>query len=578
MAGEIAYKLTADEAQALQAVSRLSREFGLNETAIKKSIEATKELERTQQQMSREGQRMFDETRTSTEKYNAEVARTKELLARNAIDAETYRRKIDQLSESHKGAFGGEALGNLKSFAMSFVPAITAAGTLKQILEELSRLKSEAAARDRSAEMSEGSLAEVAGGDPQRFQALVAQSRGIAASAGMDRNQAAALTFAAASAGALDQVGTFAKLHGQGIVSDPEQLMRATQTIQTSLGAGQTGDLRAITSRLLAAGEHSPQKIAQLGPAAALAGVNAGDAGVNVNELLAAVAVQSKATGDSSIAGTMQKSLQKTLAALRGGSTKNEAGIATDEEGHILDQKAQKLRDDARPYLAKAGPGLMGELHAIQSMRLDPQQLQKLFGRQEGLMAYNLLLRNEGEFNQAVGEVGAAPGRDLTGRVLGLTGNDPRLAAAGQVRLQTAAAEEAAGGLGAKENAITAIFAHEQRQMLAAGETTKAAIRTTALGIMSAIPGSRAAEARRQIRNKVADDDSRLLVSSVQALGGEDAVYGAKGGWDTDSEGRASFERAAEKLERAAAALQESVRGKATLGGPNHNPGVPISP
>src|SRR5271157_1643285 len=120
MAGEIAYKLTADEAQALQAVARLSREFGLTEGAIKKAADASKELERGQQQMSREAQRMWEDTRTSAERSNAELARAKELFDKGAIDAETYGRRVKQvnqeIADSHKSAFGEAAVRGLENF------------------------------------------------------------------------------------------------------------------------------------------------------------------------------------------------------------------------------------------------------------------------------------------------------------------------------------------------------------------------------------------------------------------------------------------------------------------------------
>jgi hypothetical protein len=638
MPGEIAYKLTADEAQALQAVSRLSREFGLNETAIKKAVEATKELDRTQQQMGREAQRIFDETRTPLEQQQIQMQKLDELYKANKIDAETYGRAVHQVQGSHQQAFGPEALSALKNFAAGFMPAISAAELLRHTLEEVAKLKSEAAQRDRSAEMSEGSLAEVAGGDPERFKALVNQSRGIAASAGMERNQAAALTFAAASAGALDQVGTFAQLKGQGIVNDPEQLMRATQTIQTAMGAGQTGDLRAITSRLLAAGEHSPQKIAQLGPAAALAGVNAQTAGVNVDELLAAVAVESKATGDASIAGTMQKSLQKTLSALKGGESAGsgytqeqydqeakalakaklelqheisadrahmtasqrraadpakwdarrlvlkdaeqalrkkkatiEHGIQTDEEGHILDQKAQALRNDARSVLAKAGPGLMDQLHAIEAMKLDPQQMQKLFGRQEGLMAYQLLLRNEAEYKSAVGEVRAAPGKDLTGRVLALPQNDLRLAAAQQARVQTSAMEGAQAGMGTEENLYNAVRAVQDA---AYGDSAwKVGAQRTAAWATTLLPGAHGRVLRDEATTGAGLNDTRehfqLWKKIVEQQGGYEAVKAQDKGGRFEER----FAAAVEKFERAAGKIGG---GRATLAAPNSDPGQPV--
>jgi hypothetical protein len=588
MAGEIAYKLTADEAQALQAVARLSREFGLNETAIKKAADAAKELDRTQQQMGREAQRVFEATRTPLEQQLAQLQKLDELYKANKIDAETYGRAAQQIADkqaeaykqvadAQKNAFGEQAKAALQSYASTANLIGNTISLISDRMKAIVELRKEAAASDRSAEMSEGSLAEVAGGDPEKYKALVKQSRGIAATAGMDRNRAAALIFAAASAGSLDQVDTFAQLHGQGIVSDPEQLMRATQTIQTAMGKG-NGSLRDITSKLLAAGEHSPQKIAQLGPAAALAGVNAQSAGVNVDELLSAVAVESKATGDSSIAATMQKSLQKTLAALKGGKP-GEGGIETDEEGHILDQKAQALRNDARTVLAKsADKSLMGQLHAIEGMKLDPQQMQKLFGRQEGLMAYQLLLRNEGEFKQAVGDVGAAAGKDLTGRVLSLPGADAQAAGAKAIRVQEENAKVSLAGsqIGVQRNIDDAIYAKLEADLatgkIKPGRFTSAEGEIANLQAFKADPLMRQGELRRQVQEKHAlDDNPELYAQYVQARGGESKVFPQAGNFfdNGDTKELAHFREVTKDLRDAAGNLKAAGQARPTLSPPN---------
>jgi hypothetical protein len=570
MPGEIAYKLTADEAQALQAVARLSREFGLNETAIKKAVEAAKDLDRTQQQMGREAQRIFEETRTEAERYQQELARLKELHEKNAISADTYDRAVKQVKASHASAFGQQALAEMQSFAQSFLPVTSAADALLQTLTKINEAKQRGAEADRTAEMAEGSLAEVAGGDAQQYKKLLAKSRSIAANSGMSRQQAAALTFAAASAGAVDQMDVFAELHGQGIVQDPENLMRATQTLQTSLGRSQTGSLRDITSKLLAAGEHSPQKIAQLGPAAALAGVNAQDAGVSADELLAAVAVESKATGEAGIAGTMQKSLQKALSRLRSGKDEQGQIISTDEEGHLLDENAKKVRAAVQATL-HGKQGLMSQLHAIQRLGLSDAALQKLFGRQEGLMGYKLLLRNEAEFNEAKTSIGGAAAKDLVGRVLTLPQNDARAAGAKLVRqAESEQAEAESAAYGSATNAADAVIKNWTTQQIKQGSHWTAGFNRFADAATGWIPGVRGEQAREILRSGESGLGGGNLVSAVNALGGENAVFGKQKLSDGGEKTRQAFERAAEKLSQAADALKNSAqRPRPTLLAPD---------
>jgi len=577
MAGDIAYRLTADEAQALQAVARLSREFGLNESAIKKAADAAKELDRTQQQMGREAQRIFQETRTPLEEYQQQLEKIDKLYQQGAIDVETHGRATTQAADRYNTAlkqvhsqqeatFGSKAISQMQSFASSITGVTSATQLLIDAMDKLNAAKERGAQSDRTAEMAEGSLAEVAGGDPEQYKKLLDKSRGLAAKSGMSRQQAAALTFAAASAGAVDQMDVFADLYGQGVVQDPEALMRATQTLQTSMGRKQTGSLRDITSKLLAAGEHSPQKIAQLGPAAALAGVNAQDAGVSADELLAAVAVQSKATGEASIAGTMQKSLQKALARLRSG--KDEAGneLATDEEGHLLDQSAKAVRAAVRHKLSGA-QGLMGELHAVQSLGLDDAALQKLFGRQEGLMGYKLLLRNEGEFNEAKAGIGSAAGKDLAGRVLALPDADARAIGAKLARTGAAQQEEAeAAAYGSETNAVKGVLASAHAHMISHGEGATSVMQDVVEGTFGRIPGINRAQARYFLREDKTDLDSAHLVAAVKQLGGREQVFGA----NAKGAGVDKFDRAVSELANAAQNLNTAQqRPRPTLAPPN---------
>ena len=603
MAGDIAYKLTADEAQALQAVSRLSREFGLNETAIKKAVEATKDLDRTQQQMGREAARVFEQTRTPLEAQLGQLQKLDELYKANKIDAETYGRAAEQtaqkqaedykkVADAQKPAFGEQAKASLQQYANAATLVENAIGAINERLKAAIELQKQAASSDRSAEMSEGSLAEVADGDPEKYQQLLATSRGIAAKSGMKREQAAALTFAAESAGNLDEVGTFADLYQQGVVQDPEALMRATKTIQTATGEENSGSLRDITSQLLAAGHYSPQKIAQLGPAAANAGVNARDAGVTEQELLAAVAVESKATGSADLAATMQKSLQKTLAALKSNKAGKPGEIATDEDGHILDQKAQILRDDARIVLAKSeDKSLTGQLHAIQGMKLDPQQMQKLFGRQEGLMAYNLLLRNEEQVHKATRDILLAPRENLVGKTLALTGADEQGAAAKAARVQEEGAKVKLAGskIGVARNVEDAAYAALEAKY-STGELKPRMFHTPESEITTLQGWKQDTMLRKgHLRSEVLgegsngqwklDNNPELLAQLVQAEGGEEKVFGDRQNWHggKDTSGLEHFKEVTKDLRDATGNLKAAFQAKPTLGGPGPDPGQPVS-
>jgi len=304
--------------------------------------------------------------------------------------------------------------------------------------------------------------------------------------------------------------------------------------------------------------------------ASAHAAAFAGGAGVSPQELLSGTAINAAVLdpeGGASQGGTAMRSLLASLGRLRSGTG---AAFETDEEGRPLTQKAAELRAGVHAGLSKAGPGLLGQLEAIEKLRLDPGQLFTAFGRKEAVTAYSTILANRRGFTASLADQAEASHIGLFGKTMALTGADPQLAAAHDVRRQQAGAEEASGFLGTEENAIQSVFAHQRARQMSMGQTARAAFgRVMEEDLFPFIPGARRAAAQRLITGHALDDDKALLYRSVQALGGENAVYG--GG---DTEGRAAFERAAAAIERAA---EKMAGNRPTLGTPNHDPGVPVS-
>lgn len=78
------------------------------------------EAQRKQNDMLREAQRLFDQTRTDAEKYADEQSRINELLDEGYIDADVYQRAIEMIGEKYKGAGDGakffeDLTGDLKN-------------------------------------------------------------------------------------------------------------------------------------------------------------------------------------------------------------------------------------------------------------------------------------------------------------------------------------------------------------------------------------------------------------------------------------------------------------------------------
>ncbi len=203
MAGEIAYKLTAEEKQAVDAIRKVAEAYEKVEGGAKKVNEATRTLQKEQEEMGRAAKRIMDENRTDAEKYADKIKKIEDLFRRGLIPLKDYQRATKRVSDEYhsvgqaaEGAFGVKAIDTLKNYVMGVASITGAISAVTKELKEIDAIRERAAAKARESEFSYGSLAEVSEGSPQQFKKNLAMARGIAAKAGMSEHQAAKLTFA----------------------------------------------------------------------------------------------------------------------------------------------------------------------------------------------------------------------------------------------------------------------------------------------------------------------------------------------------------------------------------------------
>ncbi len=105
------------------------------------------EAQRRQNDMLREAQRLFDQTRTDAEKYATEQARINELLDAGVINADTYQRAIEMIGEKYKGAGDGakffeDLTGDLKDAFLDL--AVSGENSFDAIAKSIKRAALEA--------------------------------------------------------------------------------------------------------------------------------------------------------------------------------------------------------------------------------------------------------------------------------------------------------------------------------------------------------------------------------------------------------------------------------------------------
>lgn len=109
-----------------------------------RAAEAAKEAKRLQDQVGRDAKRVYEETRTPLERFNAKFADLTKLVSIGAIDWETYRRAVaaakDELKKADDAASGAaERQRELEGNAKRFTEA--AKTPLQKYQEEVTRIK-----------------------------------------------------------------------------------------------------------------------------------------------------------------------------------------------------------------------------------------------------------------------------------------------------------------------------------------------------------------------------------------------------------------------------------------------------
>ena len=167
-----------------------------------------------------EASKIFDMTRTSAEKYAAEVAKLNGLLAQGAIDQDTYNRRIKQLDSEMQsaGAFASNAAMTVKSAMTSLFDGIFEGGTKAgEVIEGLGKKLAAMALQESVFRLLSSLMPKTFGADG--FIPLLANANGNAFAGGK--------VTAFASGGIVNSPTTFAMRGGMGLMGEagPEAIM-----------------------------------------------------------------------------------------------------------------------------------------------------------------------------------------------------------------------------------------------------------------------------------------------------------------------------------------------------------------
>jgi hypothetical protein len=393
MAGEIAYKLTAEEKQAIDAIRKVAEAYANVEGGVKKVSEESRKAQKEQEEFGRLAKRVWEDTRTPMEAHQSRMERLAKMVQQGKLDADTYSRAAsDSYAKMEKaltktgdeakktgdelkrtGDKGSEAFSGLGKQILSAFSTLTGfagtLGTINQVLDKMREAKREAAQEARDAEFDVGSLKQMTGGDQKRYDTLAGAAKEIFSRGGArSMAEGARIAFALESAGILDQRETFIQLKAKSIINDTAGLARSTKTMITSMGEDQAGTVRQVISKGMAAGRWAPTYMQEILPAAARAGTEAKTAGITDKELLATTALLAEAGGDPGRATTQEKAMFRTITLAKAYGERKEAPIYSEEEydrdKEQLDRDRDALMQQAR-HAAKRDPQYVAQMHKL---------------------------------------------------------------------------------------------------------------------------------------------------------------------------------------------------------------------
>jgi len=226
-------------------------------------------------------------------------------LTRSEQEVDKLKGKLREIGQAGKkageqteGAFGGKALGSLKTYVSGLLGIAAAVGTVRKALMDIRQMSQEAGARITDDISGRRALAQIAT-TRKEYLSLIATAERIRQQPGMPAGEAYGVTFAAGSAGPrfLQNIDMYAQL--REIAFAPQAAIQSAQKLQaafggTGAGAAGAGTGRAVVNKILAAAGPSPVMAQEIAEAAAIAAPSFAGIGGGDEELLATLAVMAE--------------------------------------------------------------------------------------------------------------------------------------------------------------------------------------------------------------------------------------------------------------------------------------------
>lgn len=383
--GDIKFGADMEASAALKEVRRLSKEMGKLQKSFDKLAKAGKKgtteklaLDKKQIELDKQRKRVLEQIMTPQEKYNRKMKELSTLLGRNKLSQDQYWRAVRKTQVELKRAevtgtkaFGASSLRNLAAMAAGVASVTTAVSLLRRTWDDVATARKGAAGKQEAALSGLASLLQLAGGDPDKMEKLVAAGKGFYREGGAaSLDEAYRTTFQMESAGVLDQRTFFANLFG---ITDAGEVAGSVGKLTAAMGRKEVGSAAQIVSKgLAAAGPIPGASVSDILTAATASGKAARQLGLSDEELIAAVSTTAQEAKSADVGGTQVYALLRAL---------GRKGFVEKFKGKPLEEMLQSITEKG----------------------MTKPQLIKFFGRQEAEAGFSALVG--GRFGERLAEV-----------------------------------------------------------------------------------------------------------------------------------------------------------------------------
>ena len=362
-------------------------------------------------------------------------------VRQSVAETERLKREAVETAQRSGSLFGEMSMGVAAAWA-------AVGATVINVLNQVRQASEEAGQALKSAAPSRGTLAQLALDDPEKYKELTAQAESLRAR-GVVRSleEANQFVFAMQSAGAGNEIETFARAKRVGLMQDPSSMIASAAGIRESFGQ-QGGSFQDLINRSLVASASSPAKAEELLRGAGKAGVAARQQGITVDELLAATSIMATAKGTADEGGSRLNALLSALS-------------VTEPQ---LDRRGRVRRDS--PIQESLRGRSLADIAGDEKLgAMTPAQLQKVLGSREAVEAFGVLREQAAKLRELTTQVGQGVQENKLERGIAIVEGDRRAMAGVNLQAQQGAQEVERLNRGQASLEVDAMLIQAQRQV-----------------------------------------------------------------------------------------------------------------